>query len=336
MEGGRYYFPGADGEDIELDLVQTPVLQLADGGRIILTRDNALTEADLGTIRSYWRHASVVSVEPEASHGDLIDAIARIARPSVFKNKLSFTDSGIVVDIRARWVYEEPSTDGGPSRHICLMPTADQRRRVPASIVRYLARKNIIIDDTTGVRRDDDTPQMPGEASAEAAPDGEAVLPASGPRPLVKQLLKELRYPYSPDGQITFPYAGLQVKAVSNIVLRPDGNPLLIDFGEFYGDAAAALVASGFDIVHVSDTDTYPILIGKLLDALGVSYAENAAFTSVENPGKYHVRISIPGLFIPKARASKVLISTRKLPADILSFLELRDIKVLSVGGDRP
>ena len=41
-------------------------------------------------------------------------------------------------------------------------------------------------------------------------------------------------YRYAPNVSITFPYAAIQVKAVSNLVTKRNGSPLLIDFGDFY------------------------------------------------------------------------------------------------------
>lgn len=330
---GRYFFPGKDGKDLELDLTRSPVMQFKDGSRIIFPREDRIPGSDLDTIKSYWHRASALPVPPETPYEGVLDAIVKAAKPSLLRDRISFTDNGLVVDIRARWILEEPSSGGEPTRHICVIPLEDLYDHTPDSVIRYLARKNIIIKKS--LQDKEYTVHTIGEDTHRNGSDTEILLQASGHRFLVAELLKALRYSYSPYGRITFPYAGLQVQTVSNIVLKPDGNPLLVDFGEFYGDAVSALTKSGFEIVRIGSEDTYPDIIKKLLDALDVPFSENAVFTAVRESGKYNISFTIPGFFIPKARASKVLISNQTLPGEIVQFLNAESISVLSIKTDQ-
>ena len=57
----------------------------------------------------------------------------------------------------------------------------------------------------------------------------------------VKGLITALGYHFAQNVSITFPYAGIQVKAVSNLISLKNGNVLLVDFGDFHGDAIQAI-----------------------------------------------------------------------------------------------
>jgi len=330
---GTYYFPSKQGNDVKLDLAQHPMMQFKNGRRILFTRQHPIPKPDLGTISAYWPQTSSVALSTDASYEAVLDAVGDVIRPGGFKNRLTLNDDGIVFDIHARWVIEEPGTEGEEPRHICWMPAENQDDKIPPSVVRYLASKNVIIRALKGDEGHTDQIAQE-EALGKPSYIRSTILPVSDQRRFTQRLLEALNYPYSPNGQITFPYAGVQVQAISNIVLKPDGNPLLIDFGEFYGDAVSALTASGFDILQVSQNDTYPEITNRLLKALDVSYEINPRFNIPIDPGKYRIRMTIPGTFIPKARASKALIADRSLPEGILSFLKARDIIVMSLGSE--
>lgn len=336
LDKGSYFFPGKDGKDLELDLSRFPVMQLEDGSRILFPREYTISEADLATVKSYWHRTSTIQVPSETAYEGILDAIVETARLPSTKSDLSFADDQLIVDIHARWIFEEPSADGEPMRHICVIPRENSNDLTPDSIIRYLSRKNIIIKDS--LQDTESTVSRSARASDGdmhlnvSAP--EVAIQASDSRLFVAELLKALRYSYSPEGQITFPYAGLQIKTVSSIVLKPDGNPLLIDFGEFFGDAISALTKSGFEILRVAPEDTHLGIAEKLLGALDVSFTENAVFTAVKEPGEYSISFTIPGRFVPEARASGVLISNQILPGEIARFLNDENIIVLSIETD--
>jgi len=327
---GTYYFPNKQGDDLKLDLMQHPVMELRDGRRILFAGEKPIRDLDLKTISAYWPNVSTATVPPKATYESILDAVGDAIRPGGLKNKLSLDDNGILIDIEARWIFEEGGSDRHPARYVCWMPRGGRDGRLPASIARYLKDQHIIVRELADEK-------APAKSDSEKAlrsplPTHETILPVSNRRTFVQQLLSVLGYAYSPNGQITFPYAGVQVQAISNILLKPDGNPLLIDFGEFYGDTASALTESGFDILKIPESQPYPGIVQTLLEAIDVSFARSPTFDVSERAKGYRIRLTIPGIFIPGAQASKVFISERRLPEEILHFLEAKDITVLSIG----
>jgi len=64
-------------------------------------------------------------------------------------------------------------------------------------------------------------------------------------------------YNYAQNVAITFPYAGIQIKALSNLVSTGDGKSLLVDFGDLYGDAIIAIKKTGLDIIQIKEKITH-------------------------------------------------------------------------------
>lgn len=67
---------------------------------------------------------------------------------------------------------------------------------------------------------------------------------------------------------LSFPYAGTQIQTVCDLVEVSSRKPLVIDFGEFGGDAAVALEACGFQVLQFSAREDLLSMIRRLLKEL--------------------------------------------------------------------
>lgn len=325
---GRYFFPRQGKEDFELDLGQVPVILLKSGKRIIFAQDNIISGPDLATVTSYWPNVAVAPISPTATFDRVLDAIALLYGKEYSRNSLSFSDRGLVVKVQARWIFEERSPEGKPTRHICVTPIENPDERTPDGIIRYLARHNIVLKENV-TDADGDKEENTAEDSNPYVKG--TLIPVSDPQALVAELLERLGYAYSQRGNITFPYAGIQIEAVANIVLRDSGNPLLVDFGDFKGEAVLALATAGFDIVQMKAEDSRHSMVQKLLRALGVAFSEDPTFFAVERQGHNNTSFTVPGFLIPRARTSETLISTTPLAGEVMECLEAQEVKTIIV-----
>jgi hypothetical protein len=92
---------------------------------------------------------------------------------------------------------------------------------------------------------------------------------------LVNKLLTTMNYNYTQNVAITFPYAGIQIKALSNLISSSNGKLLLVDFGDLYGDAIIAIKKTGLDIIQIKEKDSAYKVIEKIFDALEISYTKD-------------------------------------------------------------
>jgi len=116
----------------------------------------------------------------------------------------------------------------------------------------------------------------------------------------------------------------MQVKAVSNLVTMRNKSPLLIDFGDFYGDAVAAIKKAGFDIIQIKNENSYAAIIRKLSDALGLSYSNNPTFWAADRPVAFNTALTVPGCLVAAAGGPTVLLADAPLDDGVSSQNSIR------------
>ncbi|MEW6259611.1 MAG: LysM peptidoglycan-binding domain-containing protein [Thermodesulfobacteriota bacterium] len=84
----------------------------------------------------------------------------------------------------------------------------------------------------------------------------------------IERLLAVLGLRMQRDVLLSFPYAGTQIQTVGNLVELPSRKPLVIDFGEFGGDAAVALQACSFQVLQFSVGEDPPSMMRRMLKEL--------------------------------------------------------------------
>jgi hypothetical protein len=206
----------------------------------------------------------------------------------------------------------------------------NDRQRTPELVRRYLDELGVIIRD---VIKADPASAAGREAENQMSVLADVVALAPADRKIyVKGLIEALGYAYSENISVTFPYAGLQVEAVSNLVTTGSGHDFLVDFGELYGDAAQEIKKTGLGMVHISRQDTLDAITTKILNALDVSYAVDPLYTAAARPAEFNTILKIPGYLINRPEEKDILLSAVPLHNRILRFLNGRDVRVILTG----
>ena len=145
-------------------------------------------------------------------------------------------------------------------------------------------------------------------------------------------MIEALGYSYSENISVTFPYAGMQVEAVSNLVTSGNGNDFLIDFGELYGDAAQEIQKTGLGMVHITRQDSLDDVTVNILGILDVTYAVDPLYTAAARPAEFNTILKIPGYLVSHPGEKDILLSAVPLHNRVLQFLNKRDVKVVLTG----
>jgi hypothetical protein len=145
-------------------------------------------------------------------------------------------------------------------------------------------------------------------------------------------LLDALGYTYRKNVSITFPYAGIQVQAISNFVSTGKGKDFLIDFGDLYGDAVHEIKKTGIDAIQLKNDDDFHHILEKILGALELPYAVNPAFLAAKRTSSFNTELKISGYLLNRSNAADILISGSPLHNRILQFLNEKGIKVILTG----
>ncbi len=320
-EKGTYHFPRNNGEIYKLDLSKNHMLELRDDIRVLFISD-AIDPSDLNLIRSYWKDIKIVTTKNHSNLEDIINHTFSTVMGTT-KREIGFEDNGIKLDIRAQWILENPS-----KKYRCISLIKNRDEKTPDSIKQYLKRKGIVVEE---IDLSDEAEENRGEsADTNAVPVDQAITVATkDPQIIVRQMLKALDIRYSENVIVTFPYAGIQINAQSNLISTPDGKELFVDFENLYGDAIQAIKKTGFNIIQVKRRDSAIEIIEKLLPALNNSYTRDPIFYAAKRPSDYNTTLKIPGFLIEKEAPNKTLLSGAPLGPELISFLNAQNISVM-------
>ena len=326
LNKGTYFLPMKQGKDFELDLSRYPMIDMGNGAKVVLTSQDKVMNVDLPLIQSYWEDVKVVKVGEKATSGEIIEAVFAAFSEEAATNQLSFKDGGAGIRVSAKWIRTDPSTEGQNPSHTCITPITDASQQTHDAIVRYLNQNDIILNEIISA---------PGQAAAgpmsvNEMPDAGAI-DGSSQKALIQSFAAVMGFGYAPNTGISFPYAGIQVQALSNLLSFGNGREILIDFGDLYGDAVTAIQATGLEILQVNLDSAALDNIERLMDAAGMTYTSGPIFYGAERPAKFNTEITLAGVLIPKADGKKLLFTEKPLPELIELFIRDQGIHLYRI-----
>ncbi|MBC8463516.1 MAG: hypothetical protein H8D61_00900, partial [Deltaproteobacteria bacterium] len=262
---GAFFFPQKSGQDLKIELRHNPLLKI-DNEKMILFASETLTVSELNLIRSFWKNVKVVSASQNPSMEDMLKHIRGFQKSADDPPKLSVSDDGLELEIRAQWIIDQDSQLKPTKQRICITIVEDLAECTSPAITLYLKSQGIIIKE---ILRGSGIAQMKYQGiSKEPSKGSKAIhLDTAASERLVREVVQALGYRYTPDVDITFPYSGMQVTARSNLITKGDKN-LCIDYGDLYGEAASAIRASGLNIIQIKANEEFNTILLKLLKAL--------------------------------------------------------------------
>ncbi|MBC2743382.1 MAG: LysM peptidoglycan-binding domain-containing protein [Desulfosarcina sp.] len=328
LDKGTYFFPMKQGKDFELDLSRHPMIDLQNRSKVILTTHDRVMNVDLPLIQSYWNNVKVVKVSDNASSWDILEAIFAAFSGEATTNQLAFDDEGVSISVSAKWIRTEPSADGLVPRHTCITPIMSASQRTHDAIVRYLDQNDIVIKEILTGAPEATLPPLPTDAAADfASIDG------TSQKALLESFAESMGFHYSPNTSISFPYAGIQVQALSNLLSFGNGKEILIDFGDLYGDAVKAIRDTGLEILQIN-VDAGPVeIIQRLMEAAGMAYTASPVFYGANRSAEFNTAITINGMLIPTSSRENRLFTDMQIPELIEVFIRDRGIRLVRIEG---
>ncbi|MDH4206238.1 MAG: hypothetical protein OEV45_11995, partial [Desulfobacteraceae bacterium] len=326
---GNYYLPRPGQEDYKVDLSQTPFIKLEDGKRVFFTSGDENQVSDIKILKSFWKDVVIVNVTPDDSMEKVFESVFGSLEGDVIKHRLSFSDHGVEVEVKGKWIIEKPGKNGEAIRHLCITVIDDVKERTPQSIVRYLDQNNIIIKEIL-IGKSIKEPKS-NASRFNIADKNLDIIDASDHETFVKDLLMAMGYQYSPNKNISFQYAGIQINATSNLATKSNDNIFYIDFGNFYGDAIHAIEKSGYSIIQVKDNDSLDDIIQKLFGAMNASFIKDPTFLAAKRPADHNTRLTIPGFLMDHADMSMVLLTFAPLHHQVIQFLTDNDKRIIRI-----
>ena len=333
LNKGIYYFPMQGEEDFSLDLSRFPVVELKNRNRIIFQEDD-MREYALNAIRSFWKNVIIVPASQKSSSEHLFDSVIKSVFRDNIKNKLSFSDQGMEVNIAARWILEKQLGDENKAHSVCINFIENQDERMPDSICRYLESQGIIVKD---IIKDGKITKKYKKKDVKNRQFDKNItfINTLEIKDIINDLLKAMGYRYEQNINITFPYEGIQVQALANLISLKADAPLIVDFGNIYGEAVIAIKKAGMEVVQIDTGDNINTAIPKLLKGIRLDYTIDPMFFVAKRPEKYNISLTIPGFLVADSEGNNILIATVPLHNELIQFLRDRDLKVVIVQPQR-
>ena len=324
---GVYYFPRGSGPDLKLDLARFPVFAFENGTRMMFV-DESMAKADLELIRGFWKDLRPVSMPGKPTVSSILDTVASEVHADS-NNEILFNDNGVIFKVSAQWIIPKPSASGLSAVRDCITHIDRIQERTADCICLYLEQNGIKIKDV--LKSDPDLPPKPKRSYDDAAEHIRTVDGTSAST-LVRDLVAALQYPYSEKVPISFPYAGMQVEAFLGLISKPDGNPLLIDFGELYGDALES-IGRTLQIVQIRPRDDLQTILNKLFGGLGLGFTTDPIFFCARRSPRYNTAMMVPGVLVEHGKGRKILLTSVPLHQRLIEFMRLENVQIALVGG---
>ena len=327
---GNYYFPAQTKKDHMLDLALFPIIELEWGKKIVCSLKKTISEDVKYAISSCWKDVKFISISANDSPQIIINSIFEAAKSHNTPSTISFQSNGITSTIKADWVIEKSFNEDNQhnSHKICIFLIENCNEKTHPSISRYLALHNIIVKDHL-VKKNNQINHESEKSLTTYAKNNVVHLDTKNNKTFIKSLVSALEFEYTPNASISFQYAGMQLQSVLSQISTETGVPLLVDFGDIYGDAMQAIKDTGFNIIQIYKTDDYHSIITKLLTALNLSFTANPDLLVANRPESSNISLSIPGFMISKNK-TKFFVPSVSLPTDVISFLNNKGIKILT------
>jgi hypothetical protein len=329
---GTYYFPVENRPDVELDLSRYPLMELQNGKQLILNTEDKVMGFEPQILNALLTKAQIVDLPENPTTAQVLERVLASTGSATEPGQgLTVSIPGAEIQVTAKWIETVTDSSDNSERHIAITPIDSAAQRTSASIVRYLDQHNIVLREIEGGKI---------ELSEEGSKGGElqrypveAYLAAGDQQTFITEFARSMGFTYAPNVAISFPYAGIQVKAMSNLLSTGKGSELLIDYGDLYGDAITSIKKTGLRIVQIEVGDRAAEIVAKVIKGLNLPNRANPQYYAAERSPEYNTSITINGYECTSGTGKKVLIATTSLPARIVSFLKEKSIKVIILGG---
>ncbi|MFW5937059.1 MAG: hypothetical protein ACOCS6_03290, partial [Desulfosalsimonas sp.] len=328
LDSGQYFFPRPVRGDFRLDLSRTPVLAFENGPRFLFTKRRWISPAEQMAIQQHWENLEVMFVQGEPELSSLLEDLISAVDPAGYKKRMSFKDRGVSIVVRGQFIYNNP----GSGLKVCLSILSEPEMRTPQPVCDYLSRHHIRIREW--VEKEDMSGWLLNEAGNQDAQKKMPGVDPQEPARLVRAITEMLGYRYYENVEVSFPYAGFQVKATTNLLSMGDQAEMLVDYGSLKGDAVRAIEDTGFKILKIEGRREVEPLLRDLAEALPIAYDKAPIFWTADRPRIYNTSIEIPGYLVSAGQQDGgpgVLLTRTKLPGALLEYLQAEGVSVMHI-----
>lgn len=327
LDQGEYFFPRKGYRDLKLDLSTTPVMEFKSGQKALLIQGEKLSLPDQDIIQSFWKDLIVVNIPEHADIRNLLTPLCPVVHRGGCENKIMFEDQGITVSVQGEYIFDK---ENGPGK-TCLTLIDIEDQKTPNAFQLYLA--SMLIDVSEWIDSGSYFgPVQRYESLGAPAQSVSELTEGATSQDFVRRVSSVLGFKYEEQLEIAFDYAGFKVKTISNLLSASPGREVLVDFGEFQGDALKSVETTGFRVVQIKPGQDDLYVLKSLLHGMTIKFKENPTFWAAERRRIHNSSIQVPGLLIEYSTNPDelgILVSLVPVHPQLVSFLNQSGIRVI-------
>jgi hypothetical protein len=249
-----------------------------------------------------------------------------------YKN-FSFLDRGVKIILQGKWMVantpagEHANSEPFGKRAFTIISIVHPKDKpIPTSIKNYLGKFKINIKEITP----EGAPLYDGSTDSYEASEGDKkIIYAFDNRDFIKEFTSSLGFKYEEKTEISFPFAGIQVKASSSLISTNQGAHLLVDYGDLYGEAISSIRNTGLNVLQIRREMKQEFIAGELLKGLNVQYSNTSDFVAVDRPDNLTISIGIPGMNYKTDKGEECLITPALTDENLVCFLNKKGYKII-------
>ncbi|MBW1721496.1 MAG: LysM peptidoglycan-binding domain-containing protein [Deltaproteobacteria bacterium] len=328
VDSGQHFIPLKSGGQVELNAASFPIINLANGHRVILDLNRELPSRMAQVIESNWKNYKVLSLPSGESLRGALEKILPFCGYTEVKEGGEPLEIGgdLPVRVTADWIIKTGAgSNGEAAQIIALALLDDQTPKVPLEVKRYL--KGL------GIRYVEYPSEEAASAGEESLPPQETLPGGDTPGDLVASLLELTGHSYSRDLEIpVYQDKGtdFNVKIKADFFLNIAGKDSIVDLSDLGGEILTLLKDHGFSVLSLHDEKDPGALVSKTLAFLGTAFDSSPhTFLTAERTDRRNIQITVPGITFLGQSGERILATPVNLPGDITDFLRKKGYRVL-------
>ena len=325
-------FPGTPHDDVRLELAALPVLDLEDGGHLILSSQKGLPENLKKMMRAFWKPVIAIHIddpaEPETSG---LDKIFCAVFGAEFQQSIDLPvrHGGAQITLRGDWVFIEKDDTGTPTRYRCITLISHSAERTSKAVKDYLAERNVLVADVlaSGSYHNMTSTSRITDLSEHMM----STIDGSGQEVFLSGFVRAIGYFYDPGAPVNSADSGSQGKARAGFIRVGRDSDIAVDFGLLTDDARATFESTGAKVLSIEPDDELSTIAKNILRLTETPYEEDPVLFAADRPRSRATSLTIPGFLVSCAGGQKALLTRVSLHPKMREFLSEQQIKPFEI-----
>ena len=332
VDTGKQFIPLKSGGQIQLKAESFPVLNLKSGMRLIIDLKNELPEDISQLILADWEDYGIVHLTTNDTLKTAMDKI--LAASNYYKilkpgEQFRIRSGDIGISIAGDWVIIPQRGEENITQKIAAISFINHpSEQTPGVIRAYLKKLGIKVIDYPGL-------PVPKDIADDVPREKEISIEKNIDFPLPALLLNLAGQPFS--SKIKIPVyqgegSGYNLIIQADLFFNRQGKDCIIDTTGLSPAIMSLLKKHRFLVLSLAGEKDLTRMTELILDFLGLSYdSQPHHFLTADREETRNITLTVPGISFYDHEGKKILATDKKIPAEIVSFLNQRGYNLLEL-----